>query len=156
MQGGRGIVETAIHKECSAVAVIQYPLFGLIIGSCWLSWLFIGKYAGVSGGWYISTVTLANFLAVFVLTLGTTVAASVPSLRAIAIMFVAGAINGVGIVIYDRATASGMSEDRLSTMIFISMVVVAAIVGYFLNDTKFSLERILGLGCAAAAIYLLK
>jgi drug/metabolite transporter (DMT)-like permease len=135
-----------------------YPAVAACVAIMWSLWLFIGQIAGVNGGWFIATVTLGNFLAVLALSLqGMT--AQVPSARAIAITCAAGAVNGLGIVIYGWATSSSglaLKEGALSALIFVCLVAITPVLGWAINGEPMQVRKFFGIAAAIIAVYLLR
>ncbi len=137
---------------------LQSLVAAILISFCFAGWPVVSKYSGASGVWVASVVTIGGALATLTLCVfgKQMVVFQLPSIRAIIILIVAGALNGAAFYFYSMKVA----DPKIPTAVFITivailMVVVAPLLDWALNGVIPNLQKTFGYMFAALAIYLL-
>ncbi len=130
----------------------------VLIAFCFAGWPVVSKYSGAPGVWVGVIVTIGGALATLTFSFLSKQMSvlQLPSIKAIVILVIAGALNGTAFYFYSLKVA----DPKISTAVFITIVailmtVIAPLLDWALNGVVPNLQKTFGYAFAALAIYLL-
>lgn len=134
---------------------IQNSLLAFLIAAGFVGWGMLGKYSQANSGW-VGTIAMA-VTAVIVAALSIkNLRVGTPNIKIIAILIVAGLINGVAAWFYStKVTDPLISTATFMTSVFIFMVILAPAFDWLLNGATPTINQIIGYSLAIAAIIFL-
>lgn len=132
-------------------------LMGLLIAFCFTSWPIVVKFSRVGGAWGGTIVFVATCLSVALFSGKQLLGSSLPNLKALMILLVAGTINGFGCYLYSLKS----SDQNIAIGVFIPTIAVmgimlAPILAFiFDRGTVITVRQVVGMLIAGVAIYLI-
>lgn len=132
-------------------------LIGAFVALGFALWPIVGKYSGATGGWLITVVAAGTMFVSSVLSVREFQNVPAPGIRAIALLFIAGAINGLACWLYSGRIAE---MDSCYTATFVALVVVGMIIltpvlNWILNGNLPSQSQLVGFALASLSVYFL-
>ncbi|MBI2633382.1 MAG: EamA family transporter [Parcubacteria group bacterium] len=132
-------------------------LLAVITAACFGLWPLVMKYASVSPAWsavYISCVTFVMSLTVLI---STSSEKTIFSLKIILIGLAAGALNGIGTLLYTRLIASPSTDISKIAPLIVALMPLFTIVGaLILFGEPITLKKGCALVLIAVVAWLLK
>ena len=124
-----------------------------LIALAFVTWTIVGKYSNIDGPWVGLLAALGTFTLIASISYRTL--GELPPRKAIIVLLLAGAINGIGLYFYSMK----ISDKSIPTGIFISttcamMVLWGTFLDYKLNGSTYSSLQYFGFGSIAFGIYL--
>ena len=133
---------------------IQSISMAVFIAFGFVCWPIVGSYSRVCGSWVSATVIISTAVTVAIFFFRQLAALPVPSVKAIAILFIAGAINGLAFCFYsNKITDTSIETGAFVVTISILMVVIAPLLDWALNGATPNMSQKLGFVLAIVAIY---
>jgi drug/metabolite transporter (DMT)-like permease len=120
------------------------------------SWPIIGSYSRASGAWVGTMACIASLIAVGLLSLKQLAGVAAPSSRAILLLFIGGALNGIAVYYY----AAKVADTAVPTAVFVVtvatlMAVAAPTLDWVIKGVVPNFRQLLGFCFAIVAIYFL-
>jgi drug/metabolite transporter (DMT)-like permease len=128
----------------------------LLIALGFSSWPIIGSNSGICGGWVGTIVMTSTTLTVVLLSMRQMGSVSVPGIKPVILLFVAGIINGLALQVYAMmATDKSISTPFFVATVSIMMVVIAPFLNWLIKGEIPNFNQATGLVFAGIAIYFL-
>lgn len=130
-------------------------MYTILSAVCFSGWNMIARKAGVNQYWMTIIVCIGTLIPVMMQGVPKIVGGSI-TMQAVAILLIAGLVNGIGFVFYGQAVDGGaVSLSVLLTILFGAMVLFSYFGGvWFFNDTT-STSKYFGVGFMVLGIYLM-
>ncbi len=127
-------------------------LLAILSAACFGTWPVISRFAtGVNPGWFSLLVALGTLAGVLPM-LNT----AMPAARGAAIVLVAGAVNGVGMLMFVKLlNTKGADLSRVLPMVYALMPVFTVATSMAFLHEPMNLKRGIGIALAIAALFFL-
>jgi hypothetical protein len=132
-------------------------LIGVFIAIGFALWPILGKYSGATGGWLITVVAAGTMFISPVLSVRELQNVPSPGIRAIALLFLAGMINGLACLLYSGRIAV-MDSCYTATfvgLVTVAMLILAPVLNWFFNGNAPSQSQLIGFVLASLSVYFL-
>jgi len=129
-------------------------LMAVFIATAYAAWPVVGSYSRASGGWIGTVVVIATGITVAICSAKQLI--SFPNTKAILLLLIAGAINGVAVYLYSCKVADvTVPTAAFVVTVAVFMSVIAPLLSWLLNGAIPTFYQTLGYGLAMSAIYFL-
>ena len=135
-----------------------WNIFLAIFIACgFVGWPIVGNYSRACGAWVGTMVIVSTAVAVAFMSFRQLGSVPVPDAKALILLCIAGAINGIAFCLYSdkMATMNASTATVFVATVSILMVVIAPILNWLLNNKTPDLNQTIGFCLAVVAIYFL-
>lgn len=126
------------------------------IALCFTLWPILGKFSGASGAWVGTLVVLATSTTTVLLGVKEMIQGPMFTVRACALLVVAGLINGAAVYSYSVKTADpNVPTGTFIVIMTICMTILTPLLDWLMNGSVLSVKQCTGIVLAVVSIYLL-
>ena len=131
-------------------------LVAIFIAGGFVGWPIVGGWSQASSGWVGVTVCSMTTITLLLLSFGQFGSDPVPSARSIAVLVVAGVVNGVAVYYYTaRTTDPSTPTAAFVVLVSVCMVICAPLLAFIVAGSVPTSRQMIGFAFAIPTIYLL-
>ena len=138
--------------------VLKNILHSVLISMGFVGWGMIGKYSQAQSCWVSILVTVTTICTLLVI-YSTSLSSNPPSVKAVAILAIAGLVNGFSVWLYTaRVTDPAMSEVQTAAFIatvYVIMIMMTPVLNLLINRVIPTSDHAIGYSLALGAVYYL-
>lgn len=128
----------------------------LIAGFCFGVWPLVVRSTSLGSYWIAVLVSVGTTVLVAAGAYSKLLTTSTPALRPMALCLLAGAINGIGILVYSRVISNtSWDVTKYVPLTAVLMISFAAVGAFMLFKEPLTLQKMIGLSFAVVAVWLL-
>lgn len=132
-------------------------IIAFLIAAAFAGWPIIGRFSGVTGEYVGVLAVVGTLVTVIMLSAKQLLSTATLTPKAVAVMLIAGAINGIAVYFYSlKAADKVIPTATFVATVCIFMVMVAPFQHWIVNGIAPTWRQVIGYGLAALAVYFLK